>query len=90
MNVAPIAGRPRGACSAAGWADWPLSGRDWNWSWLGGRSTAMRSPWAMMALWAAVGCTGISLGVSSFLPELAILSAIAAGFWWQVVRVVEG
>jgi len=28
--------------------------------------------------------------VSWNLPELAILSAIAATFWWQVVRAVEG
>ena len=32
----------------------------------------------------AAGCTGLSLGVSWYLPELAILSAAAAGFWWQV------
>jgi hypothetical protein len=27
--------------------------------------------------------------VSWYLPELAILSAAAAGFWWQVVFAVE-
>jgi hypothetical protein len=27
--------------------------------------------------------------VSWYLPELAILSAAAAGFWWQVVFVVD-
>jgi len=50
----------------------------------------MRSPGALLAALAAAGCTGLSLGVSWYLPELAILSAIAATFWWQVVRVVEG
>ena len=48
----------------------------------------MRSPGALLAAWAAMGCTGLSLGVSWYLPELAILSAIAATFWWQVVRTV--
>jgi len=50
----------------------------------------MRSPGALLASLAAAGCTGLSLGVSWYLPELAILSAIAATFWWQVVRAVEG
>ena len=50
----------------------------------------MRSPGALLAALAAAGCTGLSLGVSWYLPELALLSAAAAGFWWQVVRVVEG
>ncbi len=45
----------------------------------------MRSPLALMAALAAAGCTGLSLGVSWYLPELAILSAAAASFWWQVV-----
>ena len=49
----------------------------------------MRSPGALLAALAAAGCTGLSLGVSWYLPELAILSAIAATFWWQVVRAVE-
>ena len=43
-----------------------------------------------MAALAAAGCTGLSLGTSWYLPELALLAAVAAGFWWQVVRVVEG
>jgi len=25
-----------------------------------------------------------------YLPELAILSATAAGFWWQVAKMMEG
>jgi len=50
----------------------------------------MRSPGALLAALAAAGCTGLSLGVSWYLPELAILSAVAATFWWQVVRVVNG
>ena len=49
----------------------------------------MRNPGALLAALAAAGCTGLSLGVSWYLPELAILSAIAATFWWQVVRAVE-
>jgi hypothetical protein len=43
-----------------------------------------------LAALAAAGCTGLSLGTSWYLPELALLAAVAAGFWWQVVRVVEG
>ncbi len=39
---------------------------------------------------AAAGCAGLSLGVSWYLPELAILSAAASGFWWEVARSVEG
>ena len=50
----------------------------------------MRSPLALLAALAGAGCTGLSLGVSWYLPELAILAAAAAGFWWQVVRAVEG
>ena len=50
----------------------------------------MRSPLALLASLAAAGCTGLSLGASFYLPELAILSATAAGFWWQVVRAAEG
>ena len=50
----------------------------------------MRSPLAFLAALAAAGCTGLSLGVSWYLPELAVLSAVAAGFWWQVVRTAEG
>jgi hypothetical protein len=49
----------------------------------------MRSPLALLAATAAAGCTGLSLGVSWYLPELAILSAAAAGFWWQVVKASE-
>ena len=49
----------------------------------------MRNPAGWLAALAGAGCTGLSLGVSWFLPELAILSAVAAGFWWQVARVVE-
>ena len=49
----------------------------------------MRSPLALLAALAGAGCTGLSLGVSWYLPELALLSAAAAGFWWQVARVVE-
>jgi hypothetical protein len=45
----------------------------------------MRSPLALLAALAGAGCTGLSLGVSWYLPELALLSAAAAGFWWQVV-----
>jgi hypothetical protein len=45
---------------------------------------------AWLAALAGAGCTGLSLGVSWYLPELAILAAAAAGFWWQVVRTVEG
>ena len=50
----------------------------------------MRSPMALLAALAAAGCTGLSLGVSWYLPELAILAAVAAGFWWQVVSTVQG
>jgi len=46
----------------------------------------MRSPLAVMAAFAAAGCTGVSLGVSWYLPEMGILAAAAAVFWWQVVR----
>ena len=49
----------------------------------------MRSPLAMLAALAGAGCTGLSLGVSWYLPELALLSAAAAGFWWQVVVAVD-
>ncbi|MEY5062451.1 MAG: hypothetical protein RLZZ112_415 [Verrucomicrobiota bacterium] len=49
----------------------------------------MRSPLVWLAALAAAGCTGLSLGVSWHLPELAILSAVAAGFWWQVVKTME-
>jgi len=50
----------------------------------------MRSSGGLLSALAAAGCTGLSLGVSWYLPELAILSAIAAIFWWQVARTVEG
>jgi len=50
----------------------------------------MRSPLALLAALAGAGFTGLSLGVSWYLPELALLSAAAAGFWWQVARTVEG
>lgn len=50
----------------------------------------MRSPLSLLAATLAAGCTGLSLGVTWIVPELAILSAVAAGFWWQVVRLVEG
>jgi len=46
----------------------------------------MRSPLAVMAAVAATGCTGLSIGVSWYLPEMAILAATAAAFWWQVVK----
>jgi len=46
----------------------------------------MRSPLALVAALAAAGCTGVSLGVSWYLPEMGILAATAAAFWWQVVR----
>ena len=46
----------------------------------------MRSPLAVMAALAGASCTGLSLGVSWYLPEMAILAALAAAFWWQVVR----
>jgi len=49
----------------------------------------MRSPGALLAALAGAGCTGLSLAVSWYLPELAILSAVAASFWWQVARMVE-
>ena len=87
--VAPIVEK-RLARSPGGWMPWRRCGYGWNWSWLGGRYRAVRSPGALLAALAGAGCTGLSLGVSWFLPELAILSAVAAGFWWQVVRVVEG
>jgi hypothetical protein len=46
----------------------------------------MRSPLAVVAAVVAAGCTGLSLGVSWYLPEMGILAATAAAFWWQVVR----
>jgi hypothetical protein len=49
----------------------------------------MRNPLSLLAAWAAAGCAGVSFGVSWYLPELAILSAMAAGFWWQVVLEAE-
>jgi len=49
----------------------------------------MRSSLALLAALAGAGCTGLSLGVSWYLPELAILAAAAAGFWWQVVVAVD-
>jgi len=66
---------------------WPPCGNGWNWSWSGDQSAVMRNPLALLAALAASGCTGVSLGVSWYLPELAILSAAAAAFWWQVARV---
>jgi hypothetical protein len=50
----------------------------------------MRSPRALLAALAGAGCTGLSLGVSWYLPELALLSAAAAGFWWQVAVTARG
>jgi len=50
----------------------------------------MRSPLALLAALAGAGCTGLSLGVSWYLPELAILSAAAASFWWQVASAAGG
>ena len=49
----------------------------------------MRSLLAWLSALAAAGCTGLSLGASWQLPELAILAAAAAGFWWQVARLAE-
>jgi len=49
----------------------------------------MGSPLGWLAALAGAGCTGLSLGASWYLPELAVLSAAAAGCWWQVVRAVE-
>ena len=87
-DAAPIVANRPGAWPE-GWTPSPLCGNGWNWSWPGGQWLAMRSPLAFLAALAGAGCTGLSLAVSWYLPELAILSATAAGFWWQVVKLVE-
>jgi hypothetical protein len=46
----------------------------------------MRSPLALLAAMAGAGCAGLSFGIAIYLPEMAILSAVASAFWWQVAR----
>ena len=47
----------------------------------------MRSVLGVLAALAGAGCTGVSLGCAWWVPELSILSAVAATFWWQAARV---
>lgn len=47
----------------------------------------MRSVLGVLAALAGAGCTGVSLGCAWWVPELSILAAVAATFWWQVARV---
>jgi len=72
--------------STAGLTLWRLCGAAWNWSWSGDRSRVMRSPLGLLAALAGAGCTGLSLGSAWMVPELSILAAVAAAFWWQVAR----
>jgi len=46
----------------------------------------MRSPLGLLAALAGAGCTGVSLGSAWMVPELSILAAVAAAFWWQVAK----
>jgi hypothetical protein len=69
-----------------GWTLWRLCGGGWNWSWSGDQSRVMRSPLGLLAALAGAGCTGVSLGSAWMVPELSILAAVAAAFWWQVAR----
>lgn len=85
-NVAPIVGSlPRTSWAGDGAGCCPF-GPGWNWNLSGDRGCTMRSPLSVMAALAAMACTGVSLAVSCFLPEMGLLSATAAVFWWQVVR----
>jgi len=47
----------------------------------------MRSVLGSLAAFAGAGCTGVALGCAWLLPELSILAALAAAFWWQAARV---
>ena len=47
----------------------------------------MRSPLGLLAALAGASFTGLCFGCASAVPELSILSAVAAAFWWQVARV---
>jgi len=71
-------------------ADWEARWRPcaggWNWSWSGDQSQPMRSVLGVLAALAGAGCTGVSLGCAWWVPELSILSAVAAAFWWQVAK----
>jgi hypothetical protein len=40
-----------------------------------------------MAALVGAGFTGLCLGCAWAIPELSILSAVSAAFWWQVARV---
>ena len=62
-------------------------GDGWNWSWSGDRLRPMRSPLGLLAAVAGAGCAGVSLGSAWMVPELSILAAVAAAFWWQIARV---
>jgi hypothetical protein len=46
----------------------------------------MRSPLGLLAALAGASCTGVSLGCAWMVPELSLLAAVAAAFWWQVAR----
>jgi len=68
------------------WMHWSRYGGGWNWSWSGDLSRVMRSPLGLLAALAGAGFTGVSLGSAWMVPELSILAAVAAAFWWQVAR----
>ena len=46
----------------------------------------MDNPLALLAALFGAGLTGLSLGSACWVPELSLLSAISAAFWWQVAR----
>lgn len=75
-----------GEALAGGWTRWRPCAGGWNWSWSGDQSQAMRSVLGVLAALAGAGCTGVSLGCAWWVPELSILSAVAATFWWQVAK----
>ena len=85
--VVVTAGKEPKEICGGGWRRWPRSDGDWSWIWFGGQGQVMRSPLGLLAALAGAGCTGLCLGCAWAVPELSILSAVAAAFWWQVARV---
>jgi len=82
----PTAGKRPEEQLVEGWRRWWRYVDGWNWSWSGDRSRVMRSPLGLLAALAGASCTGVSLGCAWMVPELSILAAVAAAFWWQVAR----
>ena len=46
----------------------------------------MGSPLGLLAALFGAGLTGLSLGSAFCVPELSLLAAGSAAFWWQVAK----